>query len=110
MKVKPFMSYNDFFLKVISTSATYTALTSDEVVLGTGGTGGITVNLPSAVGRKGKYYIVKKIDAGVGAVTLDPYSTQTVDGASTLALTTQNNIAYIISDGSNWLVVSKIVG
>lgn len=107
MKTQPlFMSYSDTFLKVKSVSANYTALTSDEVILvTTGSTANVTISLPTAVGRKGKVYHIKKVDSGTKYAVIDPYSTQTIDGATTNELKTQYASVTIVSDGSNWLVI-----
>ena len=111
MKVKPFMSYNDFFLKVVNKTAGYTALIQDEVILvTTGSSANVTITLPTTVGKKGKYYMIKKIDAGTKAAVIDGHGDETIDGAATLSLNAQYNVALIVSDGTNWLVVSKIVG
>ena len=111
MKVKPFMSYNDFFLKVVNKTAGYTALTQDEVILvTTGSEANVTITLPTTVGRKGKYYIIKKIDAGTKSAVIDGHEDETIDGAATLSLTAQYNVALIVSDGTNWQVITKTVG
>ena len=111
MKVKPFMSYNDFFLKVVNKTAGYTALTSDEVILvTTGNDNNVTVTLPTAVGRKGKYYVIKKIDEGTKAAVIDGHGDETIDGSATLSLTAQYNVALIISDGTNWHVITEKIG
>ena len=112
MKVKPFMSYNDFFLKVTTVNdANYTALTSDEIILVTSGsTANRTITLPTAVGRKGKYYIIKKVDNGTKYAIIDGHEDETIDGSATLSLSAQYNVALIISDGTNWHVITKTVG
>ena len=110
MKVKPFMSYNDFFLKVVNKTAGYTALTQDEVILvTTGSSNDVTITLPTTVGRKGKYYMIKKIDAGTNHVVIDGHSSETIDGATTLTLNAQYDVALIVSDGTNWQVITKTI-
>lgn len=99
--VAPIISNNS--VRTVSTTP-YTAHLADETLLCNATSAAITVNLPSAVAIKGKRYFVKKTDASVNAVTLDPSSTQTIDGASTHALSTQYARVVIVSDGANWMV------
>jgi hypothetical protein len=78
-------------VKLTSTSAaTYTVLSSDNVILATGGAGGIAVDLPVATGSGRKLMIIK-IDGGAGAVTVTPNSTlpDTIEGNSTVSLASQ---------------------
>lgn len=82
-------------------SASYTAVNGD-VVLCTAGAGGFTVTLP-AVGA-GRQVIVKKIDNGVGTITISPAS-GTIDGAANAAITTQNQSYTAVCDGTNWFLV-----
>src|SRR5690349_6420777 len=53
---------------------------SDDVVLADGTTG-FTIDLPIAATVSGKVYRIKKTDSTFGVVTIDPNSTQTVDGS-----------------------------
>ena len=84
----------------------YTVLPSQHVILVTTGASDYTLNLPTAIGIVGKPYKIKKVDSGVGTVIIDPYSTQTVDGASTFVLTDQYDFVDIVSDNANWQVLS----
>lgn len=88
---------------VTSVSANYTALPSDSFILATGGAGGITVTLPAAV--KGSRYLIKKVDAGAGAVTVATTSSQTIDGATTKVLSAQYASVTVVSDGAAWYVI-----
>jgi hypothetical protein len=85
---------------VLSKAVTYTAKPFECLLL-TSGAGGITITLPTAP-QPNDQVILKKVDAGVGAVTV----TGTVDGGS-ISLTTQWDVAHLISDGSNWFLVSN---
>ncbi len=81
-----------------SQSANYTATLEDLVI---DGTATLTLTLPTAVGNN-KLYKVK--NSGVGTVTIDPDGTETIDGATTKALTA-NQFVTIISNGTNWLEI-----
>ena len=64
-----------------------------------------TVNLPAASEVFGRIYIVKKVDAGTGTVTIDANSAETIDGASTQIIVTQYNTYTIQSNGTGWDII-----
>lgn len=65
----------------------------------------ITINLPSAVLFEGAIFRIKKIDSSSNYVTIDGDGSETIDGATTLVITTQYNSVTIQSDGSNWNIL-----
>lgn len=65
-----------------------------------------TVNVPTAVGRQGVWYTVKKTDAGANTITLDATGAETIDGAGTSVIGTQWQVVTILSNGTNWFVTS----
>jgi len=67
--------------------------------------GTFTITLPSAGSISGKQYIIK--NSGNGVITLNTTSSQTIDGNLSISLT-QNDTVEVISDGSNWKIVSGI--
>jgi hypothetical protein len=80
----------------------------DEMLVTTGA-GGVAVTLPSAVGRAGDDVRVKKVDAGVGALTVNTVLAQTIDGAASFVATAQGQTATFTSDGANWRVSDTTV-
>lgn len=95
------------FLPTTTTSSNLTMTDTDGVytVFGTGGAGGIQVDLPSAANNRGRVVAVKKVDAGAGAVTVAGTGGDTVDGG-TIPLGAQYNHTLVQSDGtSNWFVI-----
>ena len=70
--------------------------------------GAITVTLPTAA-NNGSYFIIKKTDATANVVTLDAYSTETIDNSTTLTLNDQYNYVGIVSNGVNWVVVDEFI-
>jgi hypothetical protein len=81
-------------------------LDTDELITAAGETG-ITLTLPSAVGRTGKVFRIKRIDAGAGNVTISTTSSQTIDGVTPYLLTNQWQFVTVVSNGSNWLIVEQ---
>ena len=63
-----------------------------------------TVTLPAAATVSGASISVKKTDSSGNAVTIDGNGAETIDGATTLALSTQYEAVTLWSDGSNWWV------
>lgn len=92
-------------LNVVSTSATGSVGVADSVTLATSGAGGITLTLPTAVGNTGLQLIIKKVDNGAGAVTVDGNAAETIDGAANYVLPAQYDALTVVSDGANWVVV-----
>lgn len=88
---------------VVSKTADYTVLVSDGIVLVDATSGPVTITLYTATETKHTPFIaVKKIDASGNAVTIDGAGAETIDGATTISLTTQNEVARLITDGTNW--------
>lgn len=71
----------------------------------------ITINLPTASGNTGLEYVIGKVDSTGNIVTVDPNSTETVmtsSGAvSTITITVQGTFVKLMSDGTNWIMVSQ---
>lgn len=94
--------------KLVAKTANYTATTEDRTITGDATSGVITITLPTAVGKSGIVYIVKKIDASGNAVNVASTSSQTFDGAaSPYALATQWKYAQFQSDGANWIIIGN---
>lgn len=86
-----------------TTTATLSA-TSARTQYVDGSGGAFTVNLPDATTVTGAWFEFKRIDAGTGAVTLDPSGSQTIDGETTVRLYGRVSVM-LLSDGSNWRVL-----
>lgn len=65
----------------------------------------ITVSLPAASGMTGRCFQIKKIGNNSNTVTVDPNSTETIDGSSTIVLFIRYDFIEIYSDGTNWQVI-----
>lgn len=83
------------------TGTTYTVQSSDRDKLITfSNSSPVAVTVPQAVAAFGSGFEFKVLNLGAGTVTLTP-ATSTVNGSSTLVLTT-NQGADFYSDGTNW--------
>lgn len=94
-------------LTVTSKTTTYTATTSDEVVLADTSGGAWTLTLYTASGNTGKQIRIKKTDSSTNALTIDGNATETIDGSTTIKLFVQYDAVTLVSDGTNWSIVDK---
>lgn len=94
-------------LVVFSPGSDYTALLSEDVLLANATLGPMTINLPTAVGNKGKRFYIKKIAPADPAdtVTIDPYGSEEVDDGATAVIDVQYTSLTLVSDGANWWIV-----
>jgi hypothetical protein len=78
-----------------SASSPYTVLSTDSYLACNAAGGAITITLPLATAT-GRELTVKKTDSSANACTLTRASSDTIDGATTLALTAQNAAAKVL--------------
>lgn len=71
--------------------------------------GAVTITLPPANTWLGKKYLIKKTDASANAVTINRSGSDTVDGATSVSLTTRYDSILLVSNGvSAWAKVSTM--
>jgi len=86
---------------VNSAASPYTMLAADIIMEVDASGGAVEIDLLDATAEAKRYFIVKLTDA-TNALTLDPNGAQTIDGDSSLVLSTVDQCAMFYSDGSNW--------
>ena len=64
-----------------------------------------TISLPTAVGVAGRLYNVMR--TGTGLVTIQPGGAETISGDTPLVLTSQWDSVVFVSDGTNWVLLSR---
>lgn len=96
------MSYRLFTSGVGAASTT--ALTTDYTIAVDPTTTAATVNLPAAATVTGQIFAIKHLNSSVNTVTIDASGAETIDGATTLVLTSYN-AATVQSTGSAWVVL-----
>jgi hypothetical protein len=102
------LQVNGSFSTAITTRTTaYSATATDHIIIGNAATGAFNVTLPTAVGIAGRQYIIKKTDATANAVTVTTTGGQTIDGATTVTISIQWQSKTVVSDGTNWLIISN---
>jgi hypothetical protein len=92
-------------MTVVTETATYTALSSDNVILVNATSGAVIINLPAASTLPGHLYEIKKIDGSANNVTITPNGADKIDNASTVVISTQYANYSITSDGTNWWIL-----
>jgi len=78
-------------------------LTANDCIISA--SGAIMLTLPNATNNAGKLYTIKRINSGVSNVTITGTSSQFIDSGNNYALTSQWQVARLVSNGSYWLVV-----
>lgn len=79
---------------------------ADEVLLVDASGGAVTVTLPDPAAYPDVWITIKKIDSSSNAVTINPHGSETIDGAASQSLSTENAFLTLVSDGTNWYVVT----
>lgn len=68
------------------------------------------LNLPTAVGNAGRYYMFIKTDANINEITLDAYGAETIDGQPTYTgLNYRYACVVFKSDGVEWFIVGRTI-
>lgn len=94
---------------VVTKTATDTLLSSQNTVFANSSGGNITLTLPTAVGNDGLRMSIKRIDSTIAnTVTIDGNGSEEIDGSTTTTLNTENETITIVSDGSNWEILSRV--
>ena len=86
-------------------SSAYTIVAGDRgKVINVDASGGaVTLTLTAvATLADGFWCYVRKADSSANSVTLDPNAAETINGAATLALSTQYDMRLIVCDGATW--------
>jgi hypothetical protein len=66
------------------------------------GASAVTINLPAVASNDGLELVFKLL--GTGTATLDGNASETIDGATTLALSSQNSSVNIVATSSGWRI------
>jgi hypothetical protein len=90
----------------MTVSANYTATASDYTILCN--VNGMTLSLPQASTVPGRVYLIKKIASGGTVITVDPYGSELIDGATTSIIVKNQWASMMIQcDGSAWYILAS---
>ncbi len=96
-------NWNDtHVMAVVSTAVDLTLASTNDFVKCTGGSLGISVTLPSTP-RTGQQYTIKKVDSGVGEVTVSG----TIDGVNNYSLVAEGQYVVVVWDGTGWNIIGN---
>ena len=98
---------NGIISNLVAKTSAYTVLTSDEIITADATSSPFTITLPTAVGKTGQTYTIKRINSGSNNVTVGTTSSQTIDGSTTYTLNAQYKYVKVVSNGANWIIVGN---
>ena len=93
--------------RVRNVTATTNVNPLDGIIRADATSAAITLTLETAAGCDGRLHHIKKIDSSSNAITIDGNGSETIDGASTYTLSAQYDHVLLISNGTNWDILSK---
>jgi hypothetical protein len=94
----------------VSSSGTVSDASPVEHVNASSAGGALTRTLPTAVGRAGKSFKIKKVDTSANVVAVATTSSQTIDGfAGPWNIRFYNEALEFISDGANWQIHAESI-
>lgn len=103
-EIKTVLKYQFTPVAITNGDSPYTAVTTSSIILANATSGAITINLPTAASIAGRTYVIKKTDSSTNAITVDGYSSETIDGETTLTIANPNEVYVIVSNGTNWVI------
>jgi hypothetical protein len=95
-------------LNVTSKTADYTVTASDEIIKCDSSSVALTMTLPAASDVSGHELVFIKTSSS-NTVTIDPNSTETINGSATFVMRVSNEMLRIASDGSGWYIVAHYI-
>lgn len=80
--------------------------TDRHFIKGDCSSGNVVATLPTAVGRDGAEYVVKKMDATTNSLTVDTTGTEKVENLDLITTIVKGDAVRLKSDNANWWIVS----
>lgn len=90
---------------IVTKTANYTATKEDWMIVCDTNGGSITITLPDATTNKGKMFVVKKVNSN-HSVTIATEG-GLIDGSATHSQTNNHSFDQLVSDGTNYLIISE---
>lgn len=84
-------------------TANYTLTGSDDVIIMNTTSGALTATLPTAVGRAGQGFWIKKL--GPNPLTINTTGGQSIDGVTSETISMAYGFRQVISDGTSWHII-----
>ena len=80
-------------------------LSNHSIVLADASRGNITLTLPETSSNTNKILRIKKVDSSSNYVIVTPYNSETIDGESSVQITTQWTALTLVCNGINWFII-----
>jgi hypothetical protein len=106
-EIKGALKTNGQLSSIVFKTTSYTILPSDEIIFAGSNTSAITITLPTAVGKDGQTYTIKRMNAGSNDVTVAAPLNDTIDGSATYILSAIYKYVKVVSDGKYWAIVGN---
>lgn len=84
------------------TAATYSLVSTDELLRIDATSNAVTVNLPAAATLSNRVFWLEVVNAA-NAITIDPSGAETVDGSATKTLSVVNRLTVLFCTGTAWV-------
>lgn len=88
-------------------NSNYSLTSLDHIIAVNAQNSDIYVNMPSAIGIKGRQYVFKKVDESDHQIVIKASSGQKIDADILLKISIPWQTKTLISNGKNWLVISN---
>jgi len=98
---------NENLYSIKEITGTYTVLPTDVILLGNAFSADVNIQLPNAVGNKGKKITVKKLDEVEDYYVNVTAQGGNIGGVSDLYTSLPHSGWDLVSDGTNWRIVNK---
>lgn len=90
-------------------TSNYTALITDEYIRCDASSAAFTVTLYAAASNAGRRLTIIKTDSSSNQVTIDPNASETINGAATFKLNSQNESVTLECNGTNWQIAGRYI-
>lgn len=94
-------------LNSVTKTANYTQAANDTTIRFNASSGALVLSLMPAASVAERILMVKKVDATVNTVTIDPAGAETIDGSANFVLSNANDSIIIQSNGVSWDIVAS---
>lgn len=94
-------------VRTVSKTTTYTAVATDGLILGSTSGGGWTLTLYSAASNSGLVLRIQKTSSDLNTLNIAAAGGESINGESSTTLNTQYEEITLVSDGSEWVIISR---
>lgn len=97
----------NWITRAVTTTGSVTTADRNKLLTCDATGGAVTLTLPAVSGNDGLVIAFKRTNSGANAVILDGNASETIDGATTLTLSTQYDAVILQCNGATWSVMAQ---